>query len=79
MFANWTFLTLDCAGSEIIGASLDPNTPEILSFARGAPFCAEDNLAARRVYEKAGFSVVLQNRSYLLEPRATAACSPDYA
>jgi predicted GNAT family acetyltransferase len=41
-------------------------------------FCAEDNRAARAVYERVGFEVIFHNRSFLLEP-GTAACSPAYA
>jgi RimJ/RimL family protein N-acetyltransferase len=38
--------------------------------------CAEDNAAARRVYERVGFAIAFHNRSYLLE---TPPCPGVYA
>ncbi|NOX57900.1 MAG: hypothetical protein GXP29_03465, partial [Planctomycetes bacterium] len=43
-FANWPWLATDCSCSDIVVATLDPNTPELQPNDRGRPFCDEDNL-----------------------------------
>ena len=48
-------------GIAAISARLLSDTPRVCLF------CAEDNLPARRVYECVGYSVVHQNRSWLLD------------